>query len=92
MRRIVWRIIGLVTDCTGCVGVTALVVDRLNPIVPSGKRYRRFNHMSQLHYLAVLDQLETNSMLETMRRNGMRFRCRAMTNNANPWHQQILPM
>ncbi len=68
MWKILRRAVGVMVVMTGLV--TALVIYLFDPLVPLGKGISDLTTWSQFHYLAVLDQLETSSMLETARRNG----------------------
>jgi hypothetical protein len=67
MWKIVRRLVGFCIVVA--VLLTALAIYLLDPIVPLGKGISDLTVSNQLHYLAVLDQLETSSMLETARRN-----------------------
>jgi hypothetical protein len=53
-----------------CIGVIALALLQWQPMVPIGKGIGELSVDDQVAYLVVLDQLESNEMLEDMRRGG----------------------
>jgi hypothetical protein len=68
----VWKILGMAASlfALGCIVIVALVIYSFRPIIPIGKGISDLTTWDQIYYLAVRDQLETNPMLELMRRNG----------------------